>query len=230
MEKRAVLITGSSKGLGRALALEFASQGYSVLLHGRDKVSLDELAKQITKLGSKAVIVTGDVTSEKTVEALAQEAKKEKIDILVNNAGAYLSKPVTEMSAEELRSVMEVNFFAQVILTKKVLTYFLEKGSGLIVNINSVAGKQGSLGEAAYSASKHALKGFSESLKFETTSKGVKVLDVYSGAIATAMTLGRKPQEQCIQPDEAAKVIVANCVNYKSLRIDEIDLNRAIYK
>ena len=228
MSKRIALITGSSKGLGRCLALEFSNQGYDIIIHGRDKAILDEIENEIRKKG-ECYSVVGDIAEEKTLEVLAEEAKKRNIDVLVNNAGIYLSKTAGEMSIEELRKVMEVNFFAHVSLTKKLIPYFLEKGKGLIVNINSVAGKQGSLGESAYAASKHALKGFFDSLSFELTKSGIMILNVYSGAIATKMTAGRKNQENLMKPAEVAKAIVKNCELYDSLGIREINLGKLRY-
>jgi len=102
-------------------------------------------------------------------------------------------------------------------------------GSGLIININSLAGKSGSNGESAYCASKHALRGFSSSIQFDATKYGIRVIDVYLGAVQTDMTKGRKDQEKFILPEDVAKSIFNVSKNYKSMRVTELNLNRSIY-
>ncbi len=229
MSKKTVLITGSNKGIGRCLALEFSGKGYDIIIHGRDRISLEEVKQQIEK-NSECSIVVGDITSEKTIEDLAELAKSKGIDILVNNAGIYLNNPVENMSFEECKNMMDVNFFAPVRLIKAILPIFKEKGSGLIVNINSIAGKQSTHGESAYCASKHALRGFSNSLKPEVINYA-RIIDIYLGATATQMTKGRRADfDLLIKPEEAAKAIVRNCDAYETLCPKEIDIGRINYE
>ncbi|OGJ15846.1 hypothetical protein A3K73_01625 [Candidatus Pacearchaeota archaeon RBG_13_36_9] len=226
---KTALITGSSKGLGRELALEFARNKYNIIIHGREQDALKEVEIIAGKEGVNVFTVVGDITQESTINALAEEAKTRNISILANNAGIYLNKPAEEMTMEELRTVMEVNFFAHVCLTKKILPVFLSKGRGFIVNINSLAGKQGGLGESAYAASKHSLRGFFDSLRYEVTKKGVRILDVYSGAMQTQMTKARETYPLLMKPEEVAEVIVKNCVEYSSLNPTEIHIGRIKY-
>ncbi len=228
MVKKTVLITGSSKGLGKCLALEF-SRKYNIILHGRDKKSLEGVTRQIKASGMDYDVIMGDITSENVLESLAVKAKRKNIDILINNAGIYLNQEFGE-SYEDFKRIMDVNFLAPVRLIQKILPFFVKKGSGLIVNINSVAGKRGSKGESAYCASKHALKGFSDSLKYEVTGKGIRIIDFYLGAMATQMVKGRKNPEMCIQPKDAARFIFGVCNEYPSLNPDEININRRKYE
>jgi short-subunit dehydrogenase len=222
-----VLITGSSKGLGKSLALEFSKNNYHVILHGRDEKSLNELK---TILKDKCSIIIGDITSEEVINKLFIEAEKRDIDILINNAGQYFSKSLEETKEDEIKRIFEINFFSIVKLIKKILPLFENKKSGLIININSLAGKNGSKGESFYSATKHALKGFSDSFKQEVLEKGIRVLDVYLGAISTDMTKNRKDHEFFIDPDEAASVIFNNIKDKSSLYINEIEIRRRKYK
>jgi len=211
MQKKYVLITGSSKGLGKELALEFVKQNYGVILHGRDITSLEAVKNQITSNGVECEIVGGDINSEITIAKLFDIAKQKDIEILVNNSGVYLNKPTQETSEQEYRQIMETNFFAPIILTQKILPIFLGKSRGLIININSVAGKQGSPGEAAYAASKHAMKGHFDSLKFDVTSKGIRIVNIFPGAMNTQMSEGRKDLTKCMQIKEVAEFICHLC-------------------
>ncbi|VVB82615.1 L-rhamnose 1-dehydrogenase (NADP(+)) [uncultured archaeon] len=228
MLKQTVLITGSNKGLGKFLALKFSDEGFNVIINGRDKESLDLVKKQIEKR-TDCYSILGDLTSSKTIEDLSALAKSKNIDVLVNNAGIYLNKSIENMTIQEYQNIMDVNFFAPVKLIKSILPIFKEKGSGLIVNINSIAGKQSSRNESAYCATKHALRGFTNSIKPEVI-KYARIIDVYSGAMATSMTKGiRQDYDLLIDPAEAAEIIVKNCVPYKTLCPKEIDLGRINY-
>jgi len=229
MPRKTVLITGSSQGLGKHLALEFSKIGYEIILHGRNEESLNDAKKQVEK-NSECLTVIGDIRSDETINELQEVARLNSLDILVNNVGVYLNQFGEDTPIEDYKRVMEINFFAPIKLMKATLPIFKEKGSGLIVNINSIAGEQGSPKETAYCASKHALRGFSNSLKPEVI-EYARIIDVYLGAMATQMTKGIRPDfEFLIQPEEAAKAIVRNCEDYKTLCPKEISLRRIKYK
>lgn len=217
MEK-CVCVTGASRGLGRELALQF-SKSHNVMIHGRDLEALQEVYNKIPK--GRGYIVVGDIREEKTLDYLGEIAKAKDLDILVNNAGIY---------SNNLKEVMDVNFFAPINLTERILPIFKSKKSGLIININSIAGKQGGLGESVYSASKHALKGYFDSLRFNVTKYGIRILDVYPGGINTQMTDWRENQKLLMDPKEVAKVIVKNCELYESLSVNEISIGRRHYE
>lgn len=219
---KTVLVTGSNRGLGKELALEF-SKNYNVIIHGRDLESLKNVYDKLPKC--RRSMVRGDIRDKKTLDCLEVMAKggrfnEGNLDILVNNAGIY---------SGNLKDVMDVNFFAPIDLTERVLPIFKSKKNGLIVNINSIAGKQGSKGECAYSASKHALKGYFDSLRYDVTKHGIRILNVYLGGMNTQMTKGRENQELLMNPQEVARVIVKNCELYSSLNINEISIGRINY-
>lgn len=229
MLNKSVLITGSTNGLGRELALGFASKGYDVIIHGRNSLRLDELSCKVKENNVKCLNLCGDLNLDDTLTNLTRIADESNIGILVNNAGVYLNKPFSEVTQEELEESFRINFYVPFLLTKSILPTLERNGSGLIVNINSLAGKAGSPNETVYSASKHALKGFSESLRYEVIKNGIRLLDVYLGAMATQMTLGRKDQLVCINPKEAAEIITSLCRDYESLNINEIVIGRIKY-
>jgi len=229
MVNKAVLITGSSNGLGKEIALVFAEHGWNIILHGRNEDRLDEVYGKIVRKNVGCNVIKGDIALPETINSLYEVAKKKEIDILINNAGVYCKGLIVDIKPEKIKRVLEVNLLAPILLIRELLPIFQRKRSGLIVNVNSMAGKSGAQGETVYSASKHGLRGFSTSLQFEATEDSIRVLDVYSGAIQTDMTTGRADPEKLIKPEEAADCIFRLCKEYSSLRITEIDLFRRKY-
>ena len=229
MAARTVLITGSSKGLGRSLALVFARDKYNIILHGRDGRELRKVRDSVLDQAVRCDVVRGDITSEKTIDRLSELARKRNLDVLINNAGIYLYRPFQSTDPDEFRKVIEVNLVAPVLLTKKIFPIFQRKRSGVIININSLAGKNPTDGESAYCASKHGLRGFSKSIQFEANKDHVSVIEVYLGTMNTGMVKGRRDPEKCIQTTEAAEFILGLCKEYPSMRVNEIDLARTRY-
>lgn len=229
MVGKTALITGSSKGLGKSIALHFSRKKINIILHGRDTKALYKVKKSILENGVKCDVVVGDITSDDTIDKLYKMAECRDIEILINNAGVYINKPFSNMITDEFRKIVEVNLISPVILTKKIFPLFQKKKSGLIININSIAGKTPSDGESAYATSKHGLRGFTKVLQIEANKDRIRVLEVYSGTMNTAMISGRRDPEKCIQTEEVADLIYRLCKDYHSMRINEIDLNRRNY-
>ena len=226
---RTVLITGSSKGLGKSLAFAFAQDGYNVILHGRDERELKVVARRISETHADHETVMGDITSEDTIDKLYVAAGRKDIDILINNAGVYANKPFQDMDFKEFERILDVNLMAPIRLIKRIYPIFAKKKSGLIININSMAGKIPNEMEVAYCASKYGLRGFSDSFQVEANRDNVRLISVYLGAMRTAMTKDRSDHQKLIQPHEVADFILALCRNYLSLRVTEINLYRKIY-
>jgi len=229
MAEKTVLITGSSQGLGEKLALTFAKNKYNVILHGRDAQRLRWVEEAVIKNDVACDVVRGDITSEETIDRLFDTAAGSNPDILINNAGVYANKPFQEMNMDEFRRIIEVNLIAPVALTKRLFPIFQKKGGGLIMNINSAAGKSPSDGECAYCSSKHGLRGFTGSIQFDATRNGVRIIDVYLGAMKTNMAKHRKNSEKFIETSDAADLIFQLSKDYRSMRINEIDLRRRNY-
>lgn len=218
---KTVLITGANRGLGRELAKVFGMAGYSRILHYRLELGIS--------LPNDAAIVEGDLRTPRTIERLASVADKEGLDILINNAGVYLSKPFLDMTLEEIREVIEVNLIAPILLTKAVWPIFLRQNSGLVININSLSGWMGGPGESIYSASKAGLAGFGETIQFDATAAGIRVINLNIGAMWTDMGRGRVDTDKFIAPRDAARAILGFCQDYPSLRITSADLKRRVY-
>ena len=229
MLRKTILITGSSRGLGKSLALAFASKGYNIILHGRNEEKLSAVKEDVLRSKVNCPIVVGDIVDEKTITNLTACAKKNGIDILINNAGVYIRKPVEEMTPSEFKKIIEVNLIAPVLLTKNIFELFKRRKSGLIININSIAGKDFSHYESAYCASKHGLRGFMGTFKFEALKYNVAVIDIYLEAMNTDMTTGRKDTNKFIKTEEVAEFLCLLFQNYPSMRISEIEIFRKIY-
>lgn len=223
---KTVLITGSTKGLGKSLALNFAANKFNIILHGRDQLAMAEVADEVLKKDVVCDAVLGDLGSEKTIDNLYEVAKERDLNILINNAAMYVHKPFGEMSAAELKRIIEVNLIAPALLTMRIYPIMKERGSGTIINISSMAATVANELEIGYCSSKHGLRGFTRSFRYEASHHGVQVVSVYLGAMKTGMTSYRTDWERLIDPNEAATIIAGICKDYKTLTINEIDLRR----
>jgi len=187
-EKR-VWITGASSGIGRALAIEFCNQGAICILSARSEAGLIETNK-LTSAEDRNIILPMDVTDCTKVEySVRKLLDLGSIDILINNAGVSQRSTVENTKMEVYRSLMEVNYFGVVNLTKSVLPHMISNGKGSIVTISSIAGKVGPPYRSGYAASKHALHGFFDCLRAETSHKGIHTLVVCPGYINTPIAM-----------------------------------------
>lgn len=226
MIPKTVLITGSSKGLGRSLAFNFAANKFNIILHGRDQPAMAEVADEILKKGVVCDAVLGDLSSEKTIDNLYEVAKKRDLNVLINNAAMYAHKPFSEMTAKELKRIIEVNLIAPALLIMRIYPIMKTKKSGTIINISSVAATVGNELEAAYCASKHGLRGFSRSFWYEASRNGIRMMSISLGAMRTSMTAYREDHAQLIDPYEVAIKIFNACKEYESLNVEELSLRR----
>jgi NAD(P)-dependent dehydrogenase (short-subunit alcohol dehydrogenase family) len=178
------LITGSSRGLGRAFAEAALAAGHQVAATARKSEDLAELKKAY---GDRVLTLSLDVTSEAQTRDAVQTAIRVfgKLDVLVNNAGYGNVSPIEDTTLEEFRAQIETNLFGVIMATKAVLPYFRERGSGHIIQITSIAGRIGPIGRAPYAAAKWGVEGFSETLAKEVGPLGVKVTIVEPGGFRT---------------------------------------------
>jgi len=223
--KKTIMISGSSRGIGKNLAITFAERGYNLILHGRDEKALEDVIKECK---TDCEVVLGDIRDLDTIDRLYTISKKRNINILVNNAGIYSNRDFKQESFQDFLEVLDVNLISPVRLIKTIYPIFKRKQEGLIVNINSLAGLKGNPSECSYCASKFGLRGFSSSLREYAIRDGIVVTDVFLGAMNTRMTRRREDQARCIDPKEAAEVIANLCENYKTLKVDEVVLTRRL--
>lgn len=181
----AIIITGASMGIGRALALAWASRGGSLILSARGKDALDAVRAEVERAGGRAVAVAGDVTNEDHRRELVRRAEEAGgIDVLVNNAGRGFYSRALDIDVDEMRRVFELNVFAPLRLVQ-LAAPLLERAGGTIVMMSSVAGVVASPNYAAYAASKFALEAVSMSMRAELAKKNVAVIVVRPGPVAT---------------------------------------------
>jgi len=174
-----VLITGCSSGFGLLTAVEAARAGYDVVATMRNLAKADYLRQALEQAHATAVIERLDVTDGACIETIAE--KYRPVDILINNAGILTMGSFLDITEEEMRNIFETNYFGIVALTRAVVPGMIQNGSGLVINIASLAGLIGHIFNAAYCASKHALVGFSKSIRQELKPFNINVVSVEPG-------------------------------------------------
>jgi len=181
-QNKVAIVTGASSGIGRAIARELSRQGANVILASRSKDKLDHLADEINNKGGLAVSFPTDVTKEDECKSLIEGTIKAfgKIDVLVNNAGISMRANFNETSLDVIRKVMDTNFWGTVYCTKYALPHIIEQ-NGTVIGISSICGVTPLPGRTGYSASKHAMDGFLESLRLENVNSGLHVMLVHPG-------------------------------------------------
>jgi 3-oxoacyl-[acyl-carrier protein] reductase len=187
LKGRVAVITGSGRGIGRAVARRFASAGADVVLAARTKSDIESAAQEVRELGQRAVAVITDVTVPEEVEGLAQVTREEfgGADILVNNAALVTKGNVMTTTAETWNRVLEAGLQSVYRVTRAFLPNMVEGKGGDIVMISSTSGKRGDPGSSAYSATKHGLMGLAHSLLYEVRRHNVRVTVISPSAVDT---------------------------------------------
>lgn len=192
MERRTALVTGASRGIGKACAETLAAAGYRLGLASRRREALDEVAAGLHKAGAQAFVVELDLASEESVRDAFARATKEfgRIDVLVNNAGVTKDGLAVRMKRTDWEMVLDTNLSGAFFAIQQVLPGMMRERWGRIVNISSVVGEMGNPGQANYVASKAGLIGLTKSLAQELGSRNITVNAVAPGFIETDMTHG----------------------------------------
>jgi short-subunit dehydrogenase len=221
---KTALITGASSGIGAAAASSLAARGLKVILVARRQVKLEQLAREISALGGQAQVIPADLSTSQGVEQLVHDLfqKGIHVDVLVNNAGFGWYGYYADMAFETAREMLQVNVSAVIQLTRLLLPGMLERRSGHIINIGSIAGSLPNQGIAIYSASKAFLDAFTTSLHRELRGSGVQVSVVRPGPVKTeffqtARTLpegGSIPAERFAVSAERVASSIVNLLNH----------------
>lgn len=210
------LITGGSRGLGKATALALAKEGVAVAITGRNKETLEKTVAEIKALGVEATYAAFDVGSpvevKKGIASIFNDFKS--IDILINNAGIAAFGSFNDMEADQWTQILQTNVLGVYYVTKEVLPHLIEKNSGDIINISSTAGLNGNANTSAYSASKFAVIGMSESLMKEVRKNNIRVNTLTPSTIASDMSIDlgiadKDSKDSVLQPEDFAELIVA---------------------
>ncbi|HZI89490.1 MAG TPA: SDR family oxidoreductase [Candidatus Polarisedimenticolia bacterium] len=213
VKDKAVVVTGSTKGIGRAIAEALLEAGAKVAVSARNAKEVEESVKAFNRTHSgRAIGRACDVRKEKDVAALFEETEKAfgGVDILVNNAGVGFFKNLEEMSLEEWNSILETNLTGSFLCARAAIPRMRKRGGGYILNISSLAGRNAFPQATAYNASKFGLNGMSEALMQEVRYDGIKVTYLMPGSVATHFndhTPG-PADEWKIQPEDIARIVL----------------------
>lgn len=183
---RVALVTGASSGIGKATALALAERGFAVAITARREEQLGAVAQQIEAAGGTVHVAAGDITDAGFRRGLVQEVlgRFGRLDVLINNAGGAIAGSTETLSEQQIRQMFDLNLFAPIDLTKLALPE-LKRQRGVIINVASVAARLATPPTGLYSASKYALAGWTEALRRELASQGVRVSQVNPGPVAT---------------------------------------------
>lgn len=218
LEQKNVFITGSSRGIGLAIAHKFASLGANVVLNSRGEIS-EELLAEFKPYGVKVLAISGDVSDFADAKRMVNQAIEElgSVDVLVNNAGITQDTLMLKMTEEDFEKVLKVNLTGAFNMTQSVLKPMIKAREGAIINMSSVVGLMGNIGQANYAASKAGLIGFTKSVAREVANRNVRVNAIAPGMIESDMTavlsdkvkeamLAQIPMKQFGQVEQVAEV------------------------
>jgi 3-oxoacyl-[acyl-carrier protein] reductase len=232
LDGKVAVVTGGSRGIGRAIALALAQEGATVVLAARSADALAEAAELVRRAGGRAEPVITELASEESIRNLVRttERKFGRLDILINNAGVTHSARLDETRTEDLDRCWTINARAPYLLCREALPLLRKAEAGYIVNISSVVGVKGYPLQSAYTASKHALRGMSISLAEELRDTNIRVHVLCPGAVDTGMVGNVRPdisKEDLIGPSEIAELVLYLVTHKGNAVIDELHIRRA---
>lgn len=212
LENTIAIITGAGRGIGRGIALSFGREGADVVIASRTRSELETLAEEIRTFGHRVLIQPTDVSQHDQVQQLMNRTLTEfdRVDVLVNNAGTIvLPGDLPDTTLEAWEKMMAVNARGVFLCCKAVLPGMIERRSGKIINVSSVAGLRGLPNRVAYCASKHAVTGFTKSLAIDMRPYGIAINAICPGAVDTPLTDLSRPDDDksdWMKPDDIADV------------------------
>ena len=224
LKNKNALITGAGKGIGKAIALALAKEGVNIILVARTQEEIDSVAAKVRSLRVKALAITADVADINSVNAAVTKALAEfgTIDILINNAGIAAFGKFLELEPTDWERIIQVNLMGTYYVTRAVLPNMIERQTGDIINISSTAGLSGNALTSAYSASKFAVLGLTESLMQEVRKHNIRVTALTPSTVATDMAKELKltdgNPETVMQAEDMAELIIA-----------QLKLNRRVF-
>jgi NAD(P)-dependent dehydrogenase (short-subunit alcohol dehydrogenase family) len=230
--KPVALITGSSRGIGKAIALELSDKGYFIAVTGTNVTLLQQVVADIKKRGGAAQLFCYDLLAANDMpEQLVNHVIAElgRLDVLVNNAGFAWTNPFESITIEDYDRVMTLNVKVPMFLTKAALPYLLQSPEKVIINISSVVGHKAYANQTLYATSKHALNGLMSALAKEYRTKGLLIHQVAPGGVATEMIHTARPDldpSTLIQPEDVAKTVAFLLSLKGTAQVDEIRIRR----
>ena len=232
LEGKVAIVTGASRGIGRAISVALAQETATIVLAARSIQQLQITAEQVTKAGGEARIVHVELTEEQSIRNLIQVTgeKLGRLDILVNNAGVTHSAELEQTSTEDWQRCISINARAPFILCREALPLLKKSKAAHIINISSVVGVKGYPLQSAYTASKHALRGMTISLAEELRGSNIRVHLLCPGGVDTDMVDSVRPdiaKDELIQPEEIAELVLYLVTHKGNAVMDELRIRRA---
>jgi len=226
--KPIVWITGGTSGIGLAVAKAFAEKGYCIAVSGRDQTKLNTAVSMLEELDGEVIGTITDVSKSEDITIAIDEIQKSfgsSPDILINNAGISPWSTFSETTIEEFDAAMNINVIGYFLVAKAVIPGMLEKGSGDIVQVLSIASKKAFKNGAAYNTSKHAALGMTDSMREDLRGKNIRVISVFPGATETPLwgeAEREKFHEKMMQPEDIAQAIMATLELPRRAAVEEI--------
>jgi 3-oxoacyl-[acyl-carrier protein] reductase len=229
---KVAIVTGASRGIGRAISVALAQEAVTIVLAARSIQQLQITAEQVTNAGGQARIVLVELTEEKSIRNLVQVTgeKLGRLDILVNNAGVTHSAELQQTSTEDWQRCISINARAPFILCREALPLLKKSQAAHIINIASVVGVKGYPLQSAYTASKHALRGMTISLAEELKGSNIRVHLLCPGGVDTDMVDNVRPdiaKDELIKPEEIAELVLYLVTHKGNAVMDELRIRRA---
>ena len=223
---RVALVTGGSRGIGRAIAMRLAGLGVSVAICGRDKKALDSAATELKKLRANVFAQTADVARAADVNELVSntESALGAISILVNNAGVGSFGPIQEKSEADWDQVLNTNLKSVFLVSRAVIPSMIRQGFGDIVNISSLAGKNTFAGGGIYCASKWGMRGLSGCMAEDLRGHGIRVSTIFPGSVATEFGYGAKDPSKALAAEDVAEAVTAVLLQRRQSFVSEVDM------
>ena len=231
LEGKVAIVTGASRGIGRAISVALGRERATVVLAGRSVERLERTAEQVRQAGGDAETVPTELTEERSIKNLVNLTREKfgRLDILVNNAGVTHSAKLERTATEDWERCMQVNARAPFILCREALGLLRKAPSGRIINVGSVVAVKGYPLQSAYTSSKHALRGMTISLAEELRGSTVRVHLVCPGGVDTEMVRAVRPdikKEDLIRPEEIAELVLYLATHSGNAVIDELHVRR----
>lgn len=220
-----VVVTGASKGIGRAIAFYFAERGFNVAVCARNENKLEELKQELSKYNVKVIAEVCDVSDKNAVRTFAEKVLHEwkTVDVLVNNAGSYLPGQVINEEDGNLEFLIQTNLYSAYNITRAFVGAMIDKKQGHIFNVSSIAGLQAYANGGSYSISKFAMTGLSKALREELKPYNVRVTNLAPGATLTDSWAGTDlPESRFISPNDLAKLVFDIHALGESANVEEV--------